>query len=792
MKSNHKWLKAAVAAVGAGALTLGGAAIAATAAPTPTGEATPQVAKSDKYELAASRTDSTVAELKRGEAEGYLGVSNQGFVYHVDPAIESSGAPKRSAEVSAGGAAIPGTPEGGSRPGAPVTVYLNFGGETLTGTHWNTDSGKASLPFGPTTYADRAAEVWAGVAEDFAPFNVNVTTTRPSDAKLIKSSMDDAEYGVHVIITDSYDEVLPKAAGTSGYAWIDAVGSDYLTGALVFTKGMLGADDIVKSIADTASHEAGHNFGLQHAGFASDEYYYPRAGVWGPIMGSPYDVPVSQWTDRQYPDATNTGADDLSVITNAAAKRYLFVGAKVNGAPYTGSVCVESGDGVKNPKPGDVWRVPNASNLCDGTGAQIELVFNYTDRAKYADDTVGNTPATAKVLDNAAGSFADAAVIERNDDVDVFKVTTDGGTLAAKVEVAALQPNLDAKLTVTNEAGEKIAEDNPESSAASTSIANGLGAEISVDVAKGTYYLAVEGTGAGGLGANATPTNANGYSKYGSLGNYRLSGTVPPSTDVPTVKPIAITSPADKTAVDADSDVAITGTANPGATITVTPGDVTATADAAGNWTATIKSATSGDTVVVATQTVDGTVQDQKATITLTTKVTNPEELAAPKIVYPANGDVLTDTTPTISGTGKAGASVAVTVTAAAGAGARAAAAAAANGTATVDADGNWEWTTAELAAGAYTASATQSADGKTSPASAAVNFTVQVKTTPTTTPTVDPTNPTTPTTKPTEIAVTGNSFDGASSALLGAGLLALGVTTALVITQRRKLAAER
>ncbi len=66
------------------------------------------------------------------------------------------------------------------------------------------------------------------------------------------------------------------------------------------------------------SHEVGHALGLGHDG-NSDEEYYPGhdSGVgysWIPIMGSGYET-LSMWSDGSYFDASNSGQDDLAIIT---------------------------------------------------------------------------------------------------------------------------------------------------------------------------------------------------------------------------------------------------------------------------------------------------------------------------------------------------------------------------------------------------------------------------------------------------------------------------------------------
>lgn len=711
-----------MATIGAGALTFGGAVLPAAAEESPNGPVAINAA-ADKYEAAEAYTNSSADELKQLEAAGAIKVTERGFVLHIDDAKSGVTAETFSLRAAPSGAAIPGTPTDGSKPEAPVTVYLDFDGEVLTNTAWNEDAGSASLNFVGAAAADAAfrAQVWAAVAEDFAPFNVNVTTTRPSDDDLYKTAVDDTRYASHVIITDSYDEVLPSANNTSGLAFGGGTGSDYLTGAFVFTQGVGGgnsADASAKSVADTASHEAAHNFGLEHDGIANSptgEYYYPRGGVWGPIMGATYDVPLSQWSNGSYAGATNT-EDDLAVITDRSAAAYdLLSVTTADGTPYSGNVCPVPPAVASDPKPGDVFLIPVDGN-CNGATEQLVLTFTFVDRADAAADTVGNTPETAATLDNATGSFTGVGVIINAADVDVFRVSTNGGPLTATVAVANVGPNLDAKLTLTDSAGVVVTENDPAATATSTDVAAGLNASVTATVEKGVYYLTVDGVGSGDP-TTATPVNANGYTDYGSLGNYTLTGAAVPGI---AEQPIVIVTPADGAAVEGGSDVDVTGTATPEATVSLTvDGTVidTAVVAASGAWTGTVTAKDYGNTVIVASQAVDGAPVPETDTVTVTAPV------SAPAITKPVEDSTTEDTTPTIAGSGIPGATVNVTVTLADGT--------TWTGSATVTVGGTWELIPGDaLPNGAHSVSASQTINGATSGASGAISFTVNAPTT--------------------------------------------------------------
>jgi cysteine-rich repeat protein len=138
-----------------------------------------------------------------------------------------------------------------------------------------------------------------------------------------------------------------------------------------------------------------------------------------------------------------------------------------------------------------------------------------------------------------------------------------------------------------------------------------------------------------------------------------LSFTVVDDTEAPAAP--VITGPANG-AVLTTQTPPLSGTAEPGSTVTVREGDTvlcTATTDASGNWTCTPTTPlAAGPHTITATATDSaGNVSPPSNTVTFTIDLSGP---GAPVITGPANGSVLNNPSPAISGTAEAGSTVTV------------------------------------------------------------------------------------------------------------------------------------
>jgi hypothetical protein len=161
---------------------------------------------------------------------------------------------------------------------------------------------------------DVIQSVWQRVSEDYASFDVNVTTEEPAPGVIERSSLSDNVFGTRAVV--SADVGMQTTCGCGGVAYLgvfDFTGTSHANyqPAWVFTKGVgTGA----KNITEALSHEVGHNLGLSHDGTATEGYYRGTAG-WAPIMGVGYYEGLTQWSRGEYPNANNQ-ENDYSVIAN--------------------------------------------------------------------------------------------------------------------------------------------------------------------------------------------------------------------------------------------------------------------------------------------------------------------------------------------------------------------------------------------------------------------------------------------------------------------------------------------
>lgn len=198
-----------------------------------------------------------------------------------------------------------------SYPSATATIFLDFDGHRVVGTSWNflgpINCAPANLP------NDKIIEVFNRVAEDFRPFNINITTdsTRFHAAPVKQRA--------RIILTTTYEwyGVAGGVAFIGSFAWPDDNPAFIFTGLHNYR---------AKDIAEATSHEAGHTLGLAHqskydANCTKTSDYHQGEGTgqiaWAPIMGAGYSRNFTVWHNGPNTYGCNNFQDDLAVITSA-------------------------------------------------------------------------------------------------------------------------------------------------------------------------------------------------------------------------------------------------------------------------------------------------------------------------------------------------------------------------------------------------------------------------------------------------------------------------------------------
>jgi len=408
----------------------------------------------------------------------YIKVDPQGGIYYVDSFTGGKSAASRTAK-SGGTAPVTMTAKSifrlHSRPGAAHTIFVDFDGGTIKKTAWNTyqgvpewnavayDTDGKKHSFSNDEISDMA-EIWQQVAEDYIPFDVDVTTEDPG--KLGPTIG-------WILVTSSKDangRSMPEP-GAGGVSYLNTFGfgqTAYYSPIFVYYDNL----ESPAAVADAASHEMGHTIGLTHDGTTASGS--PGKGgnrnvSWSPIMGLDHAGHLTQWSRGDYRGATNT-QDDIGILTGSLGRR---------------------GDDHEDTR------------FATGTPLAIDSRGRISASDPYAVEERRNPK--------------NRGVIEDQDDIDVFVFRAGAGTVDINIVPAwdAAHPksrdgaNLDIEATLFDAKGKKIAVADPRDDTT---------ANLKVKVPAGSYTIEVRG-----VGSSTAP-----FSSYGSLGQYFISGSVPP------------------------------------------------------------------------------------------------------------------------------------------------------------------------------------------------------------------------------------------------------------------------
>lgn len=201
-------------------------------------------------------------------------------------------------------------PKLNSFPSATATIFLDFDGHYVQSTVWN---GGASFYCEGSGMSDpQITEAFNRVAEDYRPFNINITT----DSTVFLAAP--LNRRIRIIITTTS-------------AWCPGVGGVTYIGSFTWgddTPGFVFSDRLgpysPKMIGECCSHESGHSVGLSHqskygtnCNTPIEQYNSGTGGGetgWAPIMGNSYYKNMSNWNNGPTPYGCTNMQDNLSII----------------------------------------------------------------------------------------------------------------------------------------------------------------------------------------------------------------------------------------------------------------------------------------------------------------------------------------------------------------------------------------------------------------------------------------------------------------------------------------------
>jgi len=288
-----------------------------------------------------------------------------------------------------------------SYPSARATIYLDFDGQTVTGTAFNWGGPILAQPSGLSTEA--MTEIFNRVAEDYRPFNLNITT----DSTVFFNAPLKQRMRVIFTVTSSW------TAPAGGLSYVGTFSHGTETPAFVFNE-LLGNG--VKAVAEAASHEAGHTLGLQHQ------------SVWG------------------------TSCNLIS---------------EYNGGQGEGEIGWAPIMGVGYYKNLTTWHVGTSRLSCSYIQNDLNVIASATNNFGFREDDHGDNSATATAINLSGQDFVANGLINRSTDLDAFKIvvttTTNFKLKAIPQNVGSGNEGADVDIRVTLEdaAGQTLNSYNP-------------------------------------------------------------------------------------------------------------------------------------------------------------------------------------------------------------------------------------------------------------------------------------------------------------------------------------------
>jgi hypothetical protein len=321
-------------------------------------------------------------------------------------------------------------PKLSSNPTASATIFLDFDGQTVSTPYWNGGRTFYCTPSGLTEA--QITTTFYQVAEDFNPFNLNITT----DSTVYFAAPINQRQRIIVTAYSSWYGNAGGVAYLNTFRWGMEVPGFVFANLLKFNE---------KNIGEASSHESGHTLGLNHQTLydadCNFKYEYnpgTAAGAnsepsWAPIMGNSYGKTLTLWHKGTSTQGCTKLQDDLAILAGS-----------------------DNGFGYKQDMVGNTHRTATALPMS-------------TTIASNNQPTAG---------------FNVSSEINTSSDVDIFRIDI---TSATRLQISAnpsvngsTKPNIDMELSILDSRGNIIGTYNPPTT---------LNISIDSFVNAGTYYL---------------------------------------------------------------------------------------------------------------------------------------------------------------------------------------------------------------------------------------------------------------------------------------------------------------
>ncbi|MBU6157708.1 MAG: T9SS type A sorting domain-containing protein [Bacteroidetes bacterium] len=315
-----------------------------------------------------------------------------------------------------------------SFPSAPATIFIDFDGQMVISPYWNSGDPIDCLPAELTNA--QMIRIFNQVAEDFRPFNLNITT----DSSVYFAAPALQRQRIIVTPSSAWFGTAGGVAMTNSFRWgLEIPG-------FVFSNLL---NNNVKNVAEAVSHESGHTLGLQHQSSYSstctfESEYNPGTGTgeigWAPIMGNSYNRNLSLWHNGSTLLGCNNRQDDLAIISKTGRSSNNF---------------------------------------------------------GYRTDDIGNTRNTATSINVSNNNYAINGFINNTSDIDIFRMDLTQrsrlllNSLPFSVAEGNTAANIDIQVSLLNSGGATLANYNP-----TTSVQ--VAVDSTLDA--GTYYIQVTNT----------------------------------------------------------------------------------------------------------------------------------------------------------------------------------------------------------------------------------------------------------------------------------------------------------